>query len=174
MASPGLSLYKLMILFMLDKVTFPLSNNQIVDFLLNRNYTDYFHAQEAISSLVDTRQITAESGKRSTLYSITEEGVQTVQSLETMLDSALRAEIIDYLKANSFTLRSESGIRADYVLTPQREYAVRLSIIEEGAPLLSLTINVMSKEEAEEMCANWERKNQEVYLTLMKTLLGGT
>ena len=171
MAFPGLSLYKLMILYMLEKVTFPLSNNQIVDFLLNRNYTDYFHAQEAISDLLDARQITAESGKRTTLYSITEEGMQTVQSLETMLDAGIRSEIVEYLKENSFTLRSESGIRADYALTPSREYAVRLSIIEEGSPLLSLTINVMSKEEAELMCKNWEKRNQELYLTVMKMLL---
>ena len=171
MAYPGLSLYKLMILYMLEKVTFPLSNNQIVDFLLNHSYTDYFHAQEAISGLLDSGQISSEATKRFTLYSITDEGIQTVSSLESMLDAGIRAEIIDYLKENSFTLRSESGIRADYKLTPSREYAVRLEIIEQGTPLLSMTINVMSKEEAETMCRNWSAENQELYLTIMRTLL---
>lgn len=156
---------------MLEKVTFPLSNNQIVDFLLNRNYTDYFHAQEAISDLLDGGQIASEATKRFTLYSITEEGIQTVTSLESMLDAGIRAEILDYLKENSFTLRSESGIRADYKLTALREYEVRLEIIEQGAPLLSMTINVMSKEEAEAMCRNWADKNQELYLTVMRALL---
>ena len=171
MAYPGLSLYKLMILYMLEKVTFPLSNNQIVDFLLNRNYTDYFHAQEAISDLVESGQIASEATKRFTLYSLTEEGLQTVSSLENMLDAGIRAEIIDYLKDNSFTLRSESGIRADYKLTASREYAVFLEIIEQGSPLLSMTINVMTKEEAEAMCRNWSDKNQELYLMIMRALL---
>ncbi len=171
MAFPGLSLYKLMILFMLEKVTFPLSNNQIVDFLLNHNYTDYFHAQEAISDLLNGGQITSESTKRFTLYSITEIGMQTVASLENTLDAGIRSEIIEYLRENAFTLRSESGLRADYTLTPSREYAVRLEIIEQGTPLLAMTVNVMSKEEAETMCRNWDERNQELYLTIMRTLL---
>ena len=171
MAYPGLSLYKLMILFMLEKVTFPLSNNQIVDFLLNRSYTDYFHAQEAISDLLSSGQISSEVTRRSTLYTVTEEGMQTITSLENMIDAGIRAEIIDYPKENSFTLRSESGVRSDYRLTPSREYEVRLEIIEQGTPLLSMTINVMSKEEAETMCSNWSAKNQELYLNVMRTLL---
>ncbi len=171
MAFPGISLYKLMILYMLEKVTFPLSNNQIIDFLLNHNYTDYFHAQEAISELVESRQITSESTKRFTLYSISEEGVQTVTSLESMLDAGIRSEIIEYLKENAFTLRSESGVRADFTITPAREYAVHLEIIEQGSPLLSMTVNVMSREEAETMCRNWSERNQELYLTVMRTLL---
>ena len=171
MSYPGISLYKLMILYMLEKVTFPLSNNQIIDFMLSHNYTDYFHAQEAISDLVDSGQIVPEATKRFTLYSISEEGEQTVTSLENMLDAGIRSEIVEYLKANAFTLRSESGVRSDYTLTPSREYAVRLEIIEQGAPLMSMTINVMSKEEAETMCRNFEGVSQELYLTVMKTLL---
>ena len=36
-----LRLYKLIVLFMLSKVDFPLSNSQISDFMLNKEYTTY-------------------------------------------------------------------------------------------------------------------------------------
>ena len=39
------SLYKLIILYMLKKVKFPLTNAQISDFMLGREYTSYFHLQ---------------------------------------------------------------------------------------------------------------------------------
>ena len=43
------TLYKLIILYMLDKVDFPLTNSQISEFVLDKGYTDYFKLQQALS-----------------------------------------------------------------------------------------------------------------------------
>ena len=51
------TLYKLIILYMLQKVNFPLTNAQISDFILDRGYTNYFHLQQAISEMLDTHLI---------------------------------------------------------------------------------------------------------------------
>ena len=48
MAEP-LTLYKLIILYMLKKVAFPLTNAQISEFVLDQEYTTYFTLQQAIS-----------------------------------------------------------------------------------------------------------------------------
>ena len=47
------TLYKLIILYMLDKVDFPLTNSQISEFVLDKGYTDYFKLQQALSELTD-------------------------------------------------------------------------------------------------------------------------
>ena len=52
MAEP-LTLYKLIILYMLKKVDFPLTNAQISEFVLDQEYTTYFTLQQAISELVE-------------------------------------------------------------------------------------------------------------------------
>jgi len=46
-------LYKLIILYMLDKVDFPLTNSQISEFILNEGYTTYFKLQQALSEILD-------------------------------------------------------------------------------------------------------------------------
>ena len=48
------TLYKLIILYMLDKVDFPLTNSQISEFVLDKGYTDYFKLQQALSCLLYT------------------------------------------------------------------------------------------------------------------------
>ena len=48
------TLYKLIILYMLDKVSFPLSNAQLSEFILEKEYTDYFTVQTALSELNET------------------------------------------------------------------------------------------------------------------------
>ena len=54
------TLYKLILLYMLRKVTYPLLNTQLMSFILEQKYTDYFHVQEAINDLVDAGLITRE------------------------------------------------------------------------------------------------------------------
>lgn len=51
MAEP-FTIYKLTILYMLDKAGFPLSNTQISNFFLEKEYTDYFRVQEVVGNFV--------------------------------------------------------------------------------------------------------------------------
>ena len=46
-----LALYKLIILYMLDKVNFPLTSAQISEFILEKEYTTFLTLQQAISEL---------------------------------------------------------------------------------------------------------------------------
>lgn len=54
MAVDSATLYKLIILYMLNKVDFPLTNAQISEFFLENEYTNYFSLQEAINDLDDS------------------------------------------------------------------------------------------------------------------------
>ena len=56
--------YKLIILYMLRKVTFPLSNSQIMEFMIEKEYTDYFHIQEALNDLVERQVAVARVPRR--------------------------------------------------------------------------------------------------------------
>ncbi|MGI6021235.1 MAG: DUF4364 family protein [Lachnospiraceae bacterium] len=171
MAYSGQALYKLMILYMLDQVSYPLSNNQIVDFILNHGYTDYFHVQEAMTDLNEANHIHSEEHIASTLYEITSEGQKTIRLLSDMIDPGIKREINDYLKENSFSLRSESGVRVDYKQTLSGEYAVHCSIIEADEVIFDMTINVMSKEDVDKIYRDFKSKSQSLYMTVMKTLL---
>lgn len=49
-----LSLYKLIILKMLEQVEYPLTNSQITEFILDKEYTNYFTVQQALSEMDET------------------------------------------------------------------------------------------------------------------------
>ena len=53
MLSDPITLYKLMILYMLDHVNFPLTNSQLTDFFLDHEYTTYFTLQQALNGTFD-------------------------------------------------------------------------------------------------------------------------
>ena len=72
-------LYKLIILYMLDKVDFPLTNSQISEFILDEGYTNYFTVQQTISELVESGFIHEESTHSRTFYHLTDDGAQTLK-----------------------------------------------------------------------------------------------
>ena len=46
------TLYKLMALYMLNKVNFPLTNSQLTQFFLDKEYTTYFTLQQVLPNSV--------------------------------------------------------------------------------------------------------------------------
>ena len=55
------TLYKLIVLYMLDKVDFPLTTSQISEFILDKGYTTYFRLQETLSELTDSELLKIET-----------------------------------------------------------------------------------------------------------------
>ena len=66
-----LTLYKLIILYMLKKVDFPLTTSQISEFILDKGYTTYFKLQGALSEMLDSELLRVESTHNRTLYHLT-------------------------------------------------------------------------------------------------------
>ncbi len=172
MLSEPMTLYKLMILSMLKKVKFPLTNSQISDFFLEKEYTTYFTLQQAISELLDANLISKESSRNISLYELTHQGEETLFFFSNKISSAINDDIDNYLRKNKVRLRDEVSVLADYYKNTANEYTVHCEIREGKSELLELNISVPDKTDAEKMCSKWHNCNQSVYSYIVKELLG--
>ena len=169
--SEPFTLYKLIVLYMLDKVDFPLTNGQISEFILDKEYTTYFTLQQAISEMVEAGFIREEATHNRTLYHLTEEGSTTIQYFKSNISPTIRHEIDFFLDEKSYELKSEVGVRADFYPTNNGDYHVRCQIYEGEAPLMELTLSVPTREEAVSMANKWSKRHQEIYAQIMMNLL---
>lgn len=169
--SESLTLYKLIILYMLNKVNFPLTNAQISSFILDQEYTNYFTLQQVFSELIDSNLAKLETTRNSSIYTITEEGENTLNYFGNKISNTIKEEIDTFLKENKFDLRNEVSVVADYYKTTNNEYAVRCQVKEKYSDLIDLTLTVPTEEQAASIAANWTKESQEVYAYLMKTLM---
>ena len=169
--SESFTLYKLIILYMLDKVDFPLTNAQISEFILNKGYTTYFTLQQAISELLETNLISEETAHNRTLYHLTEEGAESIHYFSNKISEQIRQEIDDFLSEKRYELKNEVSVKATYYRNTNLEYSVQCQVIEHSMPLIDLTVSVPSEEEAKTVVANWNTKNQELYAYIMTHLL---
>lgn len=165
------TMYRVMVLYMLNIVKYPLTNTQITNFILEQEYTNYFTVQETITALLQADLITAESTHNNTRYHITEEGRQTLDFFHTKISDAIKEDIRTYFQAHHFDLRQETEIFADYYKTPDHEYAVRCRIQDQSTDIVDLTLHVKNRTQAEAVCRNWKQSNFDVYEMLMDTLI---
>ena len=170
MAEP-FTIYKMTILYMLDKAGFPLSNTQISNFFLEKEYTAYFRIQEVIGTLVDSQLISAKSTHSNTQYSLTSAGRETLEFFRDKISDGILQDVRDFFEENKLEFRQENSAIADYYKTTNQKYAVRCQVCSDNVTIIDLTLTVNTREQAEAICAHWKNNNDDVYAYLMDILL---
>lgn len=164
------TLYKLIVLYMLNRVSFPLTTAQISDFILDKDYTNFLTLQQVINELTETGMISAQTIRNRTHLAVTDEGRETLQYFENRISDTIKNEINEYLRKNEFTLRNEVSVLADYYKSTSGEYEARLIAKDRGVNLVDITLSVPMEEMASSICDNWQKKNQAIYKYLIEQL----
>ena len=77
MAEP-FTTYKLIVLYMAKHAKETLTNSQISEFILDREYTDYFQLQKVLSELTETELLRKRTISNSSYYELTEENEKII------------------------------------------------------------------------------------------------
>lgn len=165
------TLYKLILLYLLNRVEIPLTNGQICAFVAEEQYTDYFTVQETLADMVESKLLETEIVRNSTFYHLTESGKETLSYFKDDISTAIRKDIEAYLKENKMKLRDENAVLADYRNLEEGGFQVKLQIKEKESFIVDMALTVPDERQAILMCDNWKKKSSEVYRQLMKELM---
>lgn len=170
MADP-ITLYKLIVLYMLKKIDFSMTNAQISNFVLDQGYTTYFTLQSVLAELTEAGLIHQETIQNTSFYTITPEGEETIGFFGNKISRSIRDDIDKYLKENKMQLRNELSVIADYYRNTVGEYSVRCRVKEKNSDLIDLTLSVPEEAQAKAICRQWQKKCQTVYEYIMQELM---
>ena len=171
MSSQYLTLYKMIVLYMLKRCDVPLSKSQIYDFILEKEYTTFLTLQEVFSELAISELVKEKTVANRTYLEITPEGDETLSFFGNRINPAIKVEIDDFLRNNSMRLRNEASILADYQKTGDNEYTAHLIAKENGQNLVDIRLNVPTEEIAQSICDKWQEKNADIYQYLIEQLM---
>jgi hypothetical protein len=155
---------------MLNRVNFPLTKAQIMDFILAREYISFLTLQQVIGELIDDGMVRAESIRNRTHLIITNEGGNTLSYFGNRIGESLRAEIDEFFHQNELELRNEVSVQSDYYKATTGEYEARLVAKEKEIKLVDITLSVPNEETASSICDNWQKNNQDIYKFLVEKL----
>ena len=170
MAEP-FTTYKLIVLYMAKHSKETLTNSQISEFILDRDYTDYFQLQKVLSELVETELLRSEQFPTVPIMRLRKREKKTLSYFEKELSGEIKNEVKDYLQTHGGQVQERILTPADYYTTPQGNYAVRCQIIEKDTTVLDLTLAAPGREAAQAMCHSWAKKSQDIYGMLMGELI---
>ena len=166
------TLYKLIILFMLDKSDIPLSNTNISDFILAMDYTNYFTLQQTLEDLETSKLITSEAPtSKDTFYRITDNGKVTLEYFSDRISGAIKEDVLNYYKTHDISLKKDTVVVAEYYNTHGNQYAVRCQIKSNNVIVFEIDFNILGLEQAEAICENFKNKSDDVFAYLMDMLI---
>ncbi len=170
MSSEAMALYKLIVLYMLDKVVYPLTKAQVCDFILEHEYTNFMTLQQAVAELTDTDLIMAKPIRNRTHLSITPEGRQTLSYFENRISDSIKEDVEKFFNENELEIQNEISVTGDFYKATSGEYEAHLVGREKGVSLVEITMSVPDESTASAICDNWQKNNQQIYKFLVEKL----
>lgn len=161
---------KLMILYLLKSLDFPLNHECLSNFFLDK-YASYIVFQGILAELVDNKLIEEHKTKTSVFYNATNDGIEALNSFIDDVPKNYRDEMDKYIKDNKLKLKEESIIKADYTDSVNGNFKLNLEINDSEEGAFKLEIDVPSIEAASTMCENWKAKAKNIYSYVIKQLL---
>ena len=158
--------YKLIVLYMLNRAAFPITKAQVADFILEKEYMDFFTLQQVFAELSASEMISTKSIRNRTHLAITEEGRETLYLFQNRISSSTREKIDAFFRENALEL----SILADYYKSTSGEYEAHLTASERNIRLVDITLSVPDAKTASAICDNWQKKNQAIYQHLIEQL----
>lgn len=164
-------IYKITALDLLSKADFPLTNQQITGFFIDGNYTDYFSIQQILNDLVETNMVDMDQGANETQYTITAEGINTLELFQERITESIEEEIKNFYLQNGLEMKKDNSVLSDYYPSSAGGYYVHLRMSEDNHSIMDLTFQVSSEAQAEAICMNWKQNYEDVYAILLDNLM---
>ncbi len=170
MATSPLTIYKLIVLYMLSRAEGEVYKDRISDFLLANGYANFVSLLRTYAEIEENGLIKSQHKMERESLKITEEGRETLRLFSAQISADIKNQVDQYLKDNGIELRREQDVSADYFLTTSGLYEVYLKVKEKDTTVVSLTLTVPEKEMALSICKRWREKNEEIYASLIEIL----
>ena len=152
MSSP-LAIYKLIILYLLDKADGEIAMDRLSSFLLEKGYVNFVSLMQTYAEI-----------EKSGLVRSRNSGDRCFYRME------ITKQADDFLRSEGTVLRSEQSVRADCIPAENGMYNVILKVMERTDSVMEIRLQVPDKGLAEEICRRWPEKNEKIYNSLIENL----
>lgn len=165
-----IAIYKLIILYLLDRSDSEIAMGRISNFLIENAYVDFRILLQTYSQIEKDGYLTARTIGDTVFLQITEEGRAALSMFKRQLSQDIRDKADAYLTENGRTLREERQITAEYYRASYGGYTVRMVVREDQRILFEMNLNVPDEETARHVAANFRNASADIYGTVIDRL----
>lgn len=167
---------KLILLFVMEKMEIPLTENSIVEICTAGPdpWINYMEYRDIKAELIEAGFIyQTNEGQNEDRYNITYEGRNCLSHFYTKIPFNLREEITNWTKENRLYFKRAQEYVADYSKNDDGSYTVTMKIRAPliSQPMLEIKVKAPTRQSAIEAAKKWKDKAPGVYETIYETLI---
>ncbi|MBI6073001.1 DUF4364 family protein [Clostridium perfringens] len=163
---------KLLLLYIIKSIKYPISNTQLTDIVLENSFINYFMLQQYVSELISSEFLeykTQDDDKE--IIVLTEKGDNVLFFFKDRISPNKLKLIDEYVRKHVEKIKKELSISADYTVGEDSSFIVNLKAIENNTILIDLNVSVPSKTEAKAICNKWENNSSDIYNKIIHALI---
>jgi len=177
--TPDLTTKKLILLFILDRIEIPLTENSIIDICTSRNnWLNYMDCKEILPQLINAKFIYKldsqyEQDPKDIRYSITVEGRNCLSHFFSRIRQSTREEISEFAKLNRMVFKRSQEYLYDYFKNPDGSHSVVLKIKEPmlAQPMFEIKLKTSTRSMAVNAGKKWCNKAAQIYEFVFENLI---
>lgn len=162
---------KLLLLYIIKSIKYPISNTQLTDIVLENSFINYFMLQQYISELISSEFLKYEEKDSKEVLILTIKGDRVLYFFKDRISINKLSLIDNYVLKKMESIKKELSISSDYTIDNNNSFLVNLKAMENNSIIIDLNINVPSKEEAKNICNKWKKNSSDIYNKIILALI---
>ncbi len=169
--SEELAQNKLLLLYIIKEFPSSLSKNELTEFILEKNYMNFFYIQQYLAELIDSEFIELKEIDNDYYYKILEKGKQTLDYFISKIPDKVKKDLESEFNSQKIQKKKETQVVSEYFQREDGQFTVNLKLVENSDTLFSLYLNVATREQAELISNSWKERTDLIYSQTIKLLI---
>ena len=154
---------KVLILYILNKLNKPISNDSLLKLVLSVQDINYFYFQQFLLDLLENKYIIAYTEDDKMMYKITDAGIKTLSLTNDMLPGIIKLNVDNALKENVEDVQNVRHAVSEFFPKSENDFTVICKIVENNITKFELKVPATSTEQAKNISNKWENNFEEIY-----------
>ncbi len=161
---------KVLILYILNKVHKPITNDNLYKLVLSAIDMNYFYFQQFLLDLISAKFIVNYQKEDQIVYELTPHGKNTLDLTLDILPGIIKLKADTNLKPVLDNIENEHSIIAEFTPKSEDNYIVNCKIVENNETVFEIKTFAGSRDEAKKIVDNWKNNAEQIYPKLLETL----
>lgn len=161
---------KVLILYILDKILDPITNDNLLRLILSVIDMNYFYFQQFLLDLLEKKFIVCFEKDGKQVYQITPEGKATLDLTNDIIPGIIKLKVDTSFENELSKTQEEESITAEFTPRDEGNYTVTCKINEKNSCIFEVSVFAGSREEAKKIVDNWKENAYRIYPEILNSL----
>ena len=161
---------KALILYIMNKVSKPISNEALLKLAISIDNMNYFYFQQFLLDLIDNKYVVKYTKDEKNLYKLTSDGKKALDLVKDIIPGISKFKVDNSFKDELNNIENRMSITSEYIPQSENEYTVKCKIVDNNQTLFELQLFAGSRDQAKIISDKWNKNAEELYPKILEVL----